>query len=272
MTSRVPVWKNTKTLDRWLPGLNLELVEDPAMAEVALLGASPFDPSYMPKLKTVFRCGVGVDNIPFAECAARGIEVVLPSAATTELIYEETSSFAVYLILSALYSDVGDVSPWQKRDRHVLSSRVVLVLGRGNIGRRVIAKLEPLCNVVSWDVAHDRQSDLDPLLSAADVLTLHMPLDETTSNWLDKSLMEKLKPGAWIVNTARAGIVHEQDLRSEIERGRLRAAFDVFWEEPYPGPLTDFNPSMFKATPHVSSHSLEFLESLADDFRRAIRV
>jgi len=265
------LWKNTKTLDRSLLELELEIVEDPALAEVALLGASPFSPSHMPHLKTVFRCGVGVDNIPLDECAARGIKVILPSAATTELIYEETSSFAVHLILSALYSDVGGIAPWRKRDRPALSSRVVLVLGRGNIGRRVISKLEGLCDVVSWDVAHDQQTDLDPLLRFADVLTLHMPLDATTDGWLDKHLMKKLKPGAWIVNTARAAIVKEEDLRDEIERGRLQAAFDVFWEEPYAGALMDFHPSTFKATPHVSSHSLEFLESLANDFRKAIQ-
>ena len=79
-------WKNTATLDALVPEL-LDTVEA-AEAEIAVIGGKPIDLASMPKLKIIFKCGVGVDNIPFKEAEKRKIEVILPSEATKRFIFE----------------------------------------------------------------------------------------------------------------------------------------------------------------------------------------
>ena len=63
----------------------------------------------MPKLKAIFKCGVGTDNVPFEEAAARSIDVWMPSDETKRYIFEETANFAVYLIFRMLFNEIGEV-------------------------------------------------------------------------------------------------------------------------------------------------------------------
>ena len=77
-----------------------------------------------------------------------------------------------------------------------------------------------------------------------------------------------MQDDAILVNTARGPIVDEQALYEELRKGRIYAAFDVFWEEPYQGILAEFHPDRFYMTPHVASNCMDFLEGLASDFRK----
>lgn len=259
------IWKNTSTLDHFLPETAIN--PTPHLATLAIVGASEFDLEEMPNLKAVFRCGVGTDNIDFEACAERGIQVALPSQKSQNIIFEETANFAVKCILDGLYRWQGDIDDWSKKDRAGLKSRQVLLLGQGNIGRRVRQKLAPLVTVNSWDPAIDSAKQLEPSLNEAEVVSLHMPLNVKTRGWFDADMLNNLKDGSVIVNTARGPIVDELDLLREIKSGRLRAIFDVFWREPYQGPLKEYHPSRFVMSPHIASHCKEFVESLAADFR-----
>lgn len=264
------IWSNTRTLHPFIP--ELRATSSPGTAEIAVVGASGFDVSSMPHLKAVFRCGVGTDNIDFQACEARGIRVFLPSPQSSALIHEETSNFAVRSILDGLYRWCGDVETWSKTERTALGGRTVLLLGQGNIGKRVRQKLSPLVTVQTWDPAADSFESLPGLLEAADVVSLHMPLDSTTRAWFGAERLALMRDGSCLVNTARGGIVDEEALLHEISSGRLRAIFDVFWEEPYFGPLRAFHPGSFVMTPHIASHCREFVESLAQDFRDVLEV
>ena len=263
------LWKNTETLDDFYPDLR-ECV-DLASAEVAVLGSGPIDLSEARNLVGLFRCGVGVDNVPFKECEERGIVVGLPSQMTREAIFDETASFAVHLCLNALYESQGDVATWSKKNRAAMRDRTVMVLGNGNIGGRVAKWLDGICNVVTWDLAQDDYRELVDKLPKADVVSLHFPLNDETHEWFDDRLMSLMKDGAALVNTARGGIVNEEDLFKHLSSGRLRALFDVFWQEPYRGKLSHLPEDTFRMTPHISSHSDRFLAGLADDLKRFIQ-
>ena len=78
-------WKNTSTLDKFLPDL-LETV-DVAEADIAVIGSKKIDLASMPKLKAIFKCGVGTDNVPFKEAADRSIEVWMPSGRNQALYF-----------------------------------------------------------------------------------------------------------------------------------------------------------------------------------------
>lgn len=260
------IWKNTKTLDGLVP----ELINtvDAADAEVAVIGGTPLDLSIMPKLKTIFKCGVGTDNVPFEEAKVRGIEVVLPSERTKAYIFEETANFSVYLIMRMLYSNLGSVESWQKKQRPFLGKKKVLVVGQGNIGRQVAGKLNSLTEVLTYDPLQNEEDELKGLISQADAITLHMPLIENTRGFIDAEKLSWMKDGSALINTARGPIVDELALYEEIKNKRIFAAFDVFWQEPYEGILTEFHPDHFYMTPHVASNCSNFLEGLAKDFRK----
>jgi len=258
-------WKNTNTLDGFMPEL-LNLVS-PEEADVAVIGSKPIDLGQHPRLRGLFKCGVGVDNVPFYECEARGISIGLPSAQTSDFIFEETANFTTHLILTMLYATVGDLETWVKTDRPLLNRRRALLIGQGNIGKRVKAKLAPLITVTSYDIAVQAEEELEPLVRQAEVVSLHLPLTVATEGWFDETKLSWMQDGAALVNTARGAIVDEMSLLKEIEQGRLWAAFDVFWKEPYYGPLRAYHPERFLMTPHVASTCADFLAGLAADLR-----
>ena len=262
-------WKNTATLDHLLP----ELLETVALneAEIAVIGSKPLNLAVMPHLKGIFKCGVGTDNVPFAGAKERGIEICLPSEKTKRYIFEETANFTVNLIFRMLYADIGSLERWEKRSRVFLGNQKVLVLGQGNIGKMVSRKLEPFVEVLAFDVAVNEMNELPELLQQADIITLHIPLDENTRHFIDAEKLSWMKTGAALVNTARGPIVDEDALYKEVSAGRLRAAFDVFWNEPYKGRLRECCANNFLMTPHVSSNCEDFLVGLADDLQDFIK-
>jgi len=76
-----------------------------------------------------------------------------------------------------------------------------------------------------------------------------------------------MKRGCALINTARGPIVNEQDLEEGISSGRIVGLFDVFWEEPYSGPLTNYSPWRFRMSPHIASTCDKFLLEAAKDFK-----
>ena len=257
-------WKNTATIDSLVPEL-LNTV-DAAEAEIAVIGSKPIDLSSMPKLKGIFKCGVGIDNVPFKEAAECGIEICMPSELTKRYIHEETANFAVYLVFRMLFNEIGEVDGWIKQARGFLGDKKVLVIGQGNIGSHVARKLAPSVEVSTFDILQNSMDELQVLIAQADVITLHVPLLESTTGFMDAEKLSWMKNGAALVNTARGPVVDEDALHTEIESRRLRAAFDVFWQEPYEGKLKKFHPKRFLMSPHVSSNCENFLTGLGDDF------
>jgi phosphoglycerate dehydrogenase-like enzyme len=205
--------------------------------------------------------------LPFEEAEKRGVEIRLPSDCTRDIIYEETASFAMYLLLRMCLAGSGDLETWKKEERASLQSRMVLILGTGNIGGKAAEKARSFFQVETYDPAQDPESKLEQLLPRADAVSLHMPLMDSTRHFFDKARLGQLKDGAILINTARGPIIDEEALYAEIKAGRLKAALDVFSKEPYDGPLKEFHPDKgVYLTPHIASTCREFLEGLARDF------
>lgn len=264
------IWSNTKTLDGLVD--DLPFTEDKTEASVALIGGKAIDLGEFPMLKGIFKCGVGRDNVPEREAAARGIRCGFPSPSTASIIFEETACFACHLILKCLYADAGDFQTWQKPDRAALSQRKILIIGTGNIGSRVVRKMQPFGHVLTYDVVSNQPRELKPLIQISDCISLHMPLNDDTCGWFDAEKLAWMKDGAALVNTARAQIVPEDGLYDELSAGRIRAAFDVFWNEPYQGKLLELPADRFMTSPHVASTCREFISETAKDFRAFVEA
>jgi len=258
------VWFGTRTISPYLS----RTVEpsDPHSAEFAVLGVNEIKLEDFPELIGIFRCGVGTDNIPFEKCAERGVRVGLPGDESRNQIFHETAAFASYSVLRALYNNRWSLEAWSREDRRAVSASEVLVLGNGNIGSRVVKFLEPFVQISIWDPATAKEEDLLPQIRNADVVSLHFPLASETAGWFDREKISNMKDGAVLINTARGALCDEDALLAELSRQRLTYIADVFSQEPYTGPLLDFEGSGLIATPHVASHSKELAESLAKDF------
>ena len=252
------IWKNTATLDGCDNGL--DFTQNKLEAEIALMGSKPICLDEFPNLKGIFRAGIGRDNVPIREAKAGGIVVRFPSKETIDIIYEETASFACGLILRMLYGTVGTLDPWEKHNRLQLADKVLLVIGTGNIGGRVAEKMRGFLKVTTYDVMQNSASELKDMIALADCITLHIPKNEENVHFMDTEKLSWMKDAAVLVNTARGAIVDESALYTEIESGRLRAVFDVYWQEPYEGNLKKFHPEGFYMTPHVASTCNGFLE------------
>lgn len=258
------IYKNTSTLDGYLP--QLEYTEDREAAQIMLVGGKNFNLSDFPELLGIFKTGIGTDNLPFSEANDRGVAICLPSESTREIVYEETAGFTCHLILNGLYSNLGDWDRWHKFTRDQLASRSLLVIGSGHIGSRVINKMSAFMTVDSFDITSNTQEELEPKLRSVDCVSLHIPLNEDTKGFFNKERLSWLKDDALIVNTARGPVIEEDSLYEELTTGRLRAALDVFWQEPYHGRLNKLPPDRFIRTPHVASTCKEFITATAKDF------
>jgi phosphoglycerate dehydrogenase-like enzyme len=257
------IWRNTNILDPFLD--KKEITTDKDKASIILLGAYPIDINEFPNVKFVFRLGVGTDNINFTN-----VPVGFPEQSTKDIIYEETSNFACYLIFKMLYNNKSNLDTWSSVPRNLLNTKTLLVVGTGNIGSRVCNKMSGFFdNIITYDEKTDSKP---PPYEIADIITLHIPYSEKNKNYLNKDIFKKLKDDAIIINTARGGIVNEDDLYEALSTTNIRAAFDAFWDEPYHGKLMEFYPNKFYATPHMASTCFEFIKSCYYDFVATYRA
>lgn len=262
------IYKATNTLDAYLP--QLDYSSDKSEAEILLIGGKKIALNDFPKLKGIFKTGIGTDNLPFEEAQLRGVIISLPSEDTCDIIYDETASFTCYLILHGLYSQVGEWETWTKLDRPAMQYQRLLVVGNGRIGRRVADRMKRFMVVETFDPLQDASETFEQKVRRADCITLHVPLHPETTSLFNAERLSWLRDGALLVNTARGPVVDEDSLYSELLSGRLRAACDVFWEEPYFGKLSELSPDRFIRTPHIASTCREFIRGAANDLMRFI--
>jgi len=169
----------------------------------------------------------------------------------------------------------GTWKNWQGRE---LTGRTVGIVGCGNVGKDLTSLLVGFdCRVLAHDIVDYRgfyeamqveAVGLDDLLQRADIVTLHVPLDDSTRGMLSAQRLALLKPGALLINTARGLLVDEEALKAMLMDGRLAGAgFDVFTVEP-PQDVELLRLPNFLATPHIGGSSQEAVLAMG---RAAIR-
>jgi glyoxylate reductase len=189
-----------------------------------------------PRLRVVANYAVGVDNVDLDEARARGIVV----ANTPGVLTAATAELAIALALALLRRVAeGDRllrrrEPWRWAPTFMLgdglAGRTLGVVGPGRIGGET-ARLGAALGMEV--VTAGRGEPLEPLLDAADVVSLHVPLTDATRHLIDAVALRRLRATAMLVNTARGGLVDEAALAAALREGRLAgAALDVFETEP----------------------------------------
>jgi (S)-sulfolactate dehydrogenase len=233
------------------------------------------------RLRVVGRLGVGLDNIDLDACAARGIAVIPATGANAETVAEYVLGMAMILLRGAAYLSTSAVAAgrWPRQmlaqGREVAGKTLGLV-GFGSIGRVTARKAQALgIRVIAFDPALDADSPawreaavascgLEELLGRADIVSLHVPLVESTRGLLDARRLGLMKAGAILVNSARGGIVDEAALAVALREGRLAgAALDVFAEEPLRARSVLADAPNLILTPHIAGVTLESNERVS---------
>jgi D-3-phosphoglycerate dehydrogenase len=220
---------------------HLEAV-DGVLVQYATVGAAELDAN--PGWRVVGRYGVGVDTVDLAEAGRRGIPVVN----VPDYCEEEVATHTAALILAAVRRvrsadalvRAGRWGDWPElRPIQALSTCTLALVGIGRIGRETIRLMAPFFGrVVAYDpYAHPIEGvelvDLDTALAVGDVVSLHCPLTAETHHLIDAAAIARMKPGAYLVNVSRGGLVDATALASALTDGRLAgAALDVLETEP----------------------------------------
>jgi D-3-phosphoglycerate dehydrogenase / 2-oxoglutarate reductase len=214
-----------------------------------------------PRLRVVARTGVGVERIDLDAATARGIAVVVTPGAGTAAVAEGAIAMAMHLVKrfgrlttlvrSGQWATRGTVSVGD------LNGAVLGVVGFGRIGRRVAALGAALgMTVLAYDPVSEppvdvRCADLQVLVSRSDVITLHLPLLDSTLHLVGAELLGHVKPGAVLVNCGRGGLIDIDAVYAAVQDGRLGGVgLDVFDPEP-PSHHPLFDHPDVVLTPHL---------------------
>jgi len=232
-----------------------------------LAGVEPLTASVISGAKSlavISRCGVGLDNVDQAAARAHGVRVMSTPDAPVDSVVEMTLGLILATLRQVPEADrqvrAGD---WPRFKGRLLKAQTIGILGLGRIGNKVAAVCGAFgARVIAYDpIVRESSSgaewfDLQDLLRQSDIVTLHMPYDQTTRHIINKESLAAMKTGSILINTARGGLVDETELVNALQSGRLAGAgLDVFETEPYSGPLQ--NLSQVVLTPHLASSAIE---------------
>jgi len=222
------------------------------------------------RLKVIGRAGVGVDNVDIDAATRRGIVVANAPESTVVSAAEHTIGLLVALSRNIPQAHAALKQGRWERGRYggiELESKTLGVLGFGRIGQQVARRALGLgMRVVAYDpfVSKERFRELgaervetpEEVYSAADFLTLHLPLTEETRDQIGKAAFGKMRDGVRLINAARGELVDETALLEALQSGKVgAAALDVFSAEPYEGPLLELDNVV--VTPHLAASTEE---------------
>ena len=255
------------------------LLED--VAGVAL-GVQPFsDPELdaAPSLEVVSRIGVGYDAVDVPALTRRKIPLMIGGTANSVSVAEA----GVYLIMSlarrgAAMDRLVREGRWQDRYKEMpvdLYGKTVLIVGFGKIGTRAAKRYAAMeMHVLVHDpyiysetirgMGYEPVPDLDAAVGRADFITVHCPKTPETVGLFDAARLAHMKRTAFIVNTARGGIIDEKALYDALKANRIAgAALDVFDQEPTPQDNPLLTLPNFIAAPHVAGVTREAVDRMA---------
>ena len=222
----------------------------------------------LPDLEVISKYGVGTDMLDLGAMARRGVRLGWTGGVNKRSVTELALAFMIALLRELPQVD-REVSTgtWRNRIGRQLTGRTVGLVGCGNIGKDLTPILRAVgCAVLAHDIldfpefyaAHQVEAvGLDDLLRRSDIVSLHVPLDDSTRGLLSAERLALMRPDALLINTARGDLVDEAALTVLLKNGRLAgAAFDVFGSEP-PEDAELLALPTFLATPHIGGSSEE---------------
>ena len=246
---------------------------DAIICQYARFSAEVID--QLEKCKVIARYAIGVDTIDIDAATKKGIYV----ANVPDYCIEEVADMACAHLLNAfrkitfardaLFKQAFSMDALPKTRR--LSTQALGLLGFGNIARSVAVKMQRFFGkILAYDPYFDKKEDypwvefisLDELYARSDAISIHIPLNPSTHNMIDKSAIDKMRPGVVLVNTARGGIIDQAALADALDNGKIACAgLDVLSTEDFQGSEMLYKENVI-LTPHISWRSIEAQEEI----------
>ncbi|MBG9657912.1 phosphoglycerate dehydrogenase [Cytobacillus firmus] len=225
------------------------------------------------KLKVIAKHGAGVDNIDLEEAAKKGTIVTNAPGANRHAVADLV--FGLFLSIArqipTAFQEVKECG-WPRIVGNEIYQKTLGVIGTGKIGKEVIRRAQGFnMNVLCYDLFPDegiqeqglgKYVSFEELLEGSDFITIHTDLNQESQAMISSIELALMKKSAYIVNTARGGIIDEQALYAALESGLIKgAAMDVFEKEPLSeSPLLKM--PNFVATPHMAGYTEEALREV----------
>lgn len=231
----------------------------------------------LPDLKLICMTGTGYNHIDVAAAKSSGVGVCNVIDYCTESVAQHTMAMVLHLVhqlsyyknyvSEGRYIDDEDFTHYEVKFRELGAMRWGIV-GMGNIGRRVAELANAFgCDVVYYSTSgrnNDQsyqQVDLDELIESCDIITVHSPMNERTSNLVDAKILDRMKRDVILVNAGRGGIINERDVVDAVLKGGIGGlGIDVLTKEPMSAdsPYMEVrNHNNVLITPHVAWAAVE---------------
>lgn len=237
----------------------------------AIIGLEEIDGpvlSCLPELRVISKYGVGLDKIDMGAMRIHGKYLGWTGGVNRRSVSELVISFAIAMLrhVPAAHREVLS-GRWRQHVGNYLTGRTVGIIGCGYVGKDLVPLLQAFdCKILANDIldfpdfyaAHNVEPvSLEDLLAQSDIVTLHVPFDDSTRGLLDAGRLAMMKPTAILINVARGELVDELALKKMLQSQQLAAAaFDVFAVEP-PQDKGLLGLSNFLATPHIGGSAHE---------------
>lgn len=222
----------------------------------------------LPELAVISKYGVGLDMLDLTAMSAMGKKLGWTSGVNRRSVSELALSFMIASLRNFPYCQKEIFAGRYRQIRgRELSGRTVGIIGCGNIGKDLVGMLKPFnCKILVNDIVNYAEFYLkhniqavckEELLSKAEIVTLHVPLDDSTRGMIGKEELKLMKPESVLINTARGNLVDEKALLEGLKAGQPgAAAFDVLAQEP-PLDFELINHDHFLISPHIGGSTEE---------------
>lgn len=253
--------------DNWRKNATAILIKDYYITDNDLKAA--------PQLKVIGKQGVGLDKIDLEACKQRGVLVCNSPGINAGAVAEMTLCLALNVAREVTQLVMrqrvgGEAVRKETVNGMLLSKKVLGIIGMGHIGQAVarmfsgglqtsVMAYDPFAPKSGgpWDaIPHRRVDSLDEILDQADIVSLHLPLSDDTRGIISAPQLKRMKSTAILLNTARGGLVYEEDLTKALEEGTIwGAGFDCHVEEPPTLAKYErlWNCPRFVGTPHIAA-------------------
>jgi phosphoglycerate dehydrogenase-like enzyme len=252
--------------------------------DATLAGSEPYTRrvfDQFPRLRVVARNGVGYDAVDLDAATAHGVAVTTTPGANQESVAEHAFALLLGLARKIPFQDRGvKAGHWPRLTCLPVREQTLGIAGLGRIGKELALRaLAFRMKVLAFEKFPDHAFcaahgvtlvSFDQLLAESDFLSLHLPLTDESRHLIDRRALAKMKPTAFLINTARGGVVCEADLIEALRARRLAGAgLDVFEHEPcLQSPLFEMDEVILSA--HVAGADLRSRDEMAQMAARSI--
>lgn len=242
-------------------------------------------------LKLIVRAGAGYDTIDTAHAAQKGV-AVCNCPGTNSIAVAELAMGLMLAMDRRLYHNTRDLKNgvWNKSEygkAKGVFGRTLGIIGLGHIGREVARRAQAFgMKILAYDpyapqemfdkMQLTRAEDIYQLAAQSDAVTVHLPDTPQTRGLFNKKFFDAMKPGALFINTARGGLVNTQDLLAAMDGKNIRAALDVYENEPKAADKTFTLPALaahenFYGTHHIGASTDQAQDAVAELAVKIIR-